>query len=96
MTGSALPDNAVGVTVTHALRDLLRDTLGLAPDQAAGFTTDTPLFGALPELDSMAVASVLTEIEDRFSLIIDDDDVDADIFETLGTLAAFVEGKLNA
>ena len=55
---------------------------------------DTELFGALPELDSMAVAALLTEIEDHFSVLIDDDDVDGETFETFGTLLAFVEGKV--
>lgn len=76
------------------LRATLRDVLGLPDAQAQGFTAETPLFGALPELDSMAVATLLTEIEDRFGLLIDDDDIDGDTFETFGSLLAFIEGKL--
>ncbi len=55
---------------------------------------DTPLFGALPELDSMAVATLLTELEDRLGTIIDDDEVDAAMLETFGALVAFAEKKL--
>ena len=54
------------------LRQILADVLGLKPGQADGFTPDTGLFGHLPELDSMAVAGLLTELEDRLDIIIDD------------------------
>ncbi len=53
----------------------------------------TRLLGHLPEFDSMAVVSVLTAIEDRFGIVIDDDDIDATVFETVGTLTAFVRAK---
>lgn len=76
------------------LREIMQDILGLSPETASAFTADTELFGALPELDSMAVAALLTEIEDHFSVLIDDDDVDGETFETFGTLLAFVEGKV--
>ncbi len=59
--------------------------------RAADFSEDTPLLGALPELDSMAVAAVLTGLEERFGLVFDDDDVDGSVFETVGSLAAFVQ-----
>lgn len=70
--------------------DLLGDTLGLTPAARAGLTHDSRLFGTLPELDSMAVATVLTAIEDRFGIIIDDDEVDGELFESVASLAAFV------
>jgi acyl carrier protein len=78
------------------VRSVLVDTLGISAERAAGFDADTPLFGALPELDSMAVATVLTEMEDRLGFLIDDDDVDAETFETLGNLVAFAQAKLDA
>lgn len=81
-------------TVEDQLRDLLRDVLSLGQDRVDGFDADTPLFGALPELDSMAVAGLLTEMEDRFNILIDDDDIDGDTFETFGSLAMFLKGKL--
>jgi acyl carrier protein len=55
---------------------------------------DTPLFGALPELDSFGVVQLVTSIEDRFDITVDDDEFGAEIFETVGTLAGFVDGKL--
>lgn len=78
------------------LRETLEEVLGLQHDIAAALTDDSPLFGALPELDSMAVATLLTEIEDRFHIVIDDDDVDGETFETFGTLSAFVTSKVAA
>jgi acyl carrier protein len=54
----------------------------------------TPLLGAIPELDSMAVVSVITALEEQFGITIEDDEIGADTFETLGSLAAFVEQKL--
>jgi len=79
--------------VDVAVRGVLADVLGLSPDRAAAFTDDTALFGALPELDSMAVAGVLTELEDRLGIVIDDDEVDGDMLETFGALTAFAEAK---
>lgn len=84
------------VSADSAVRSVLVEALGISPERAAGFDADTPLFGALPELDSMAVATVLTELEDRLGILIDDDDVDAEIFETLGNLVAFAQAKLDA
>lgn len=78
------------------LRATLRDVLSLKEATADALERDTPLFGAMPELDSMAVATLLTEIEDRFGIVIDDDDVDGDTFETFGALTAFVKSKLAA
>ena len=78
------------------LRNILRDVLGLKQEQVDGFDADTELFGALPELDSMAVAGLLTEIEDRFDIIIDDEDVDGETFENYGSLLLFTQQKLAA
>lgn len=76
-----------------ALRSLLGDVLGLSADRAAALTADSGLFGALPELDSMAVAGLLTELEDRFAILIEDDEVDGEMLGTYGDLLAFVRGK---
>jgi acyl carrier protein len=56
----------------------------------------TPLLGALPEFDSMAAVAVLTALEERFGFTVDDDEVDGTIFETIGSLTAFVRAKLGA
>ena len=75
------------------LRALLVDVLGLSPARIASFDETTELFGALPEFDSMAVATLLTGIEERFGVLIEDDDVDAEDFASFGTLLAFVRRK---
>lgn len=77
------------------IRELLVEVLGVAPATVAAMTDDTPLFGALPELDSMAVAGLLTEMEDRLEIFIDDDDVDGELFETFGGLVAFAKAKVK-
>lgn len=74
---------------------LLGDALALDPAVTAMLTRDTMLFGNLPELDSMAVATVLTALEDRFQILIDDDEVSGELFGTVGSLADFVAGKLE-
>lgn len=84
------------VDVTEAVRKVLVDVLALSPATAQSLKDDSPLFGALPELDSMAVAGLLTELEDRFGIIIDDDEVDADLFATFGSLVAFTRAKVDA
>lgn len=75
------------------LRAILCDVLGLDTERVAGFDAETGLFGHLPELDSMAVAGLLTEMEDRLDIVIDDDDIDGEMLETYGGLLAFAEGK---
>lgn len=75
-------------------RTLLSDILGLSAEQVAAMDVDTELFGALPELDSMAVAGLLTELEDRFGIIVDDDEVDGELFATFGNLVRFVQSKV--
>lgn len=77
------------------LQTLIADVLGLDPAQAAAFDADSGLFGHLPELDSMAVAGLLTEMEDRFGIVIEDDDVDGEMLETYGGLRAFARAKLD-
>ncbi len=87
-------DGANGVE--DIIRAILRDVLGVPAAQAARFHADTPLFGALPELDSMAVAGLLTELEDRLGIVIDDDDMDGDILATFGALTDFARAKMVA
>ncbi len=83
-----------GDTADIALRGLLSDVLGLAESRAAGFTGATPLFGSLPEFDSMAVANFLTEMEERLGVLIEDDEVEAEDFMTYGRLLHFVRRKI--
>jgi acyl carrier protein len=75
------------------LRRILTDVLGLKQGLADQFDEDTGLFGHLPELDSMAVAGLLTEMEDRLDIVIEDDEIDGELLETYGSLLAFAEAK---
>ena len=79
--------------IDATLRAVLIDVLGLSPTRVAAFSEETPLFGAVPELDSMAVAGLLTEIEDRMGIVIEDDEVDGEMMETFGSLRQFIRGK---
>ncbi|HTG38897.1 phosphopantetheine-binding protein [Sphingomonas sp.] len=83
------------VEVEATVRGVLRDVLGLSDDRVAAFDAITPLFGALPELDSMAVAGVLTELEDRLGIVIDDDDIDGETLESFGALTRFAVAKAD-
>ena len=92
---TSLSAAACGDDTDRALRAVLRDVLGLSAERAAALAADTGLFGHLPELDSMAVAGLLTEIEDRIGIVIEDDEVDGEMLETYGALLSFVEAKLG-
>lgn len=72
--------------------DVLVETLGIQ-DRAASLDASTPLFGAMPELDSLAVLELVSALEDRFDITVEDEEFGGEIFETLGSLAAFVDGK---
>jgi acyl carrier protein len=81
------------VDVTREVLQLLDQTLSLT-GRAAAFESSTPLLGSVPELDSMAVVSVITNLEDHFGIVIDDDDIDGQTFATVGSLVDFVKAKL--
>lgn len=74
------------------VKQVLIDVLNLGPSGEA-LDASSPLLGSLPELDSMAVVSLIGALEERFGIEVDDDDISASTFETLGSLAAFVEQK---
>lgn len=74
---------------------LLRDTLQLG-ERARTFSDTTRLLGALPELDSLAVINVITALEERFGVTVNDDEISADTFETVGSLHSFVVRKIDA
>ena len=76
------------------VKRMLARSLQLGP-RADTLTAESPLLGALPELDSMAVVTILTALEDHFGFTVDDDEISAETFATLGSLVEFVEQKLN-
>jgi acyl carrier protein len=77
------------------VKNILSDVLSLGERKNA-LKEDSLLLGDLPELDSMAVVNVITALEDHFGISVDDDEISAKTFETLGSLAQFVEQKLAA
>ena len=81
--------------VKQEVAALLDEVLGLQ-GRAAAFEAATPLLGAVPELDSMAVVAVLTTLEERFGFVVEDDDIDGSTFASFGSLVEFVESKLGA
>lgn len=77
--------------VDETVRSLLVDVLGLSKSRVAKFNDETELFGALPEFDSMAVATLLTEMEERLGILIEDEDVEAEDLMTFGRLLSLAE-----
>jgi acyl carrier protein len=78
----------------EAVKVVVVETLGVE-DRADALDATTPLLGSFPELDSMAVLELVLELEQRFGITIDSEDVTGEVFETLGSLAALVDHKLG-
>ena len=79
--------------VIESVRRILRDALQLG-DRADALTADSRLLGEMPELDSMAVVAILTLIEEEFSIEVNDQDISADTFATVGSLARFLQERV--
>ena len=80
--------------VLETVRESLLQTLQLPADRLQP-DRGIRLLGSIPEFDSMAVLAVLTDLEDRLDIEFDDDEISAEIFESLGSLSDFVSGKLE-
>ena len=78
----------------HDVVEILADALQLG-DRSNELVADTALLGSLPEFDSMAVVTVITALEEQFGFFVEDDEISAETFETVGSLAAFVDQKLQ-
>lgn len=76
------------------VKDLLAHTLQIG-QRADAYTADSPLLGAMPELDSMAVVNLITAMEEQFGFVVQDDEITAEAFATLGSLTRFVDRKLR-
>lgn len=81
-------------TTIDDVKNVLVTVLGIQ-DRADTIDAGTQLLGNLPELDSMAVLELIAGLEERFGISVDDDEVTAEVFDTLGTLAALVDEKLG-
>jgi acyl carrier protein len=80
--------------VTRQVVAALESALGV-PGRLRNATASTPLLGVLPELDSMAVVGVITTLQERLGVEIDDDEIDGSAFATVGALVQLVERKLR-
>ncbi|MCG2577765.1 acyl carrier protein [Dechloromonas sp. XY25] len=81
------------LNIQKEVLSLLDEILSLN-GRSAAFTRDTPLLGAIPELDSMAVVALITGFEERFGFSVDDDDIEGSTFASVGSLIDFVERKV--
>ena len=88
------PNSSRPMQVLPELLSVLDEVLSLG-GRAAHFDRETRLLGAIPELDSMAVVTLITTLEERFGIVVDDDDIDGDTFATVGALLDFVTAKLG-
>lgn len=82
-------------TKLDEVKAVLVSSLGIE-DRAESIDASTPLFGGIPELDSLAVLELVTAIEEKFDITIEDEEFGGEIFETLGSLTEFVESKQSA
>jgi len=82
------------VSIQDDVVAVLTTTLGIQ-SRAQSLDATTPLLGSLPELDSLAVLEVITALDQRFGITIDDDEVTGEVFDTVGSLVKFVESKLS-
>lgn len=81
------------MTILDDVKQMLVNVLQLDDDFEA-FSESTPLLGNIPELDSMGVVSLLTSLEEFYGFVIEDDEISAEVFETVGSLVSFVESKI--
>jgi acyl carrier protein len=75
------------------VKRILADVLSLG-EAGNAMTEQSPLLGSIPELDSMAVVNLIGALEEHFGFVIEDDEISASTFETVGSLTAFVEQKM--
>lgn len=76
------------------IKNILGEVLSLGDGTKNALTASSALLGSIPELDSMAVVHLITSIEEHFGIVVDDDEISASTFETVGSLNAFVQQKL--
>jgi len=83
------------MSLLDELCTIIGETLQLGA-RTQTLSASTPLLGNIPELDSMAVVNLITTIEERFDIYIEDDEISAETFETVGTLHDFIDPNLAA
>ena len=92
--GERAAETTAPSSMVEAVREILRSALQLGA-RADDLEPESRLFGAVPELDSMAVVTVLTLLEEEFGITVHDAEISVDTFRTLGSLSAYVAGKVR-
>jgi acyl carrier protein len=87
--------NTADTGTIEEVKSVLGATLGVE-DRAGEFDASTPLLGGLPELDSLAAVELIAALQTHFWIEIEDDEINAEVFETVGSLAALIDGKLQS
>lgn len=80
------------MSLINEIKVLLKETLQL--DEVDSWQEDTEILGSIAEFDSMAIVTILTSVEDSYGIFIEDDEVSAEVFETLGSLVEFIAEKV--
>ena len=101
--GNAPSGTFAQVSRVHALfeMDVRKEILSILEERlllkgrSSTFTEDWPLFSSLPEMDSMVVVSIISALEERFGIEVNDDEISGETFYNLGSLVSFVSGKLR-
>jgi acyl carrier protein len=86
---------SVGSATLEGVKDVIVETLGIE-ERRQSLEAETALFGGIPELDSLAVVELAVAIENRFGIVIEDEDFGGEVFESIGSLAELVDHKLAA
>ena len=81
------------MSLQQEIKQILKETLQL--DDVDNWNSDTEILGSVPEFDSMAIVTVLTMVEENYGIMIEDDEISAEVFETLGSLVTFIAEKVN-
>lgn len=82
------------MTVLESVLRIIDSELNLK-GKALNFTEDTKLRGSLPQLDSMAIVSVITTLEEQLGFEFPEDQLDGAIFESVGSLVDCVTRLLS-
>lgn len=81
------------MSLEQELKTVIKNALQL--EEVDSWHEHTQILGAIPEFDSMAIVTVLTMIEENYGILIEDDEISAEVFETLGSLITFTNAKLS-
>lgn len=84
----------VALNIQNEILLILDEAMGLK-GRALKFSSNTQLLGALPELDSMAVLAVISGLEERLGLVINDDEIDGEVFASVGSMVEFASARVT-